>query len=184
MHSKIIFIILVTFIIGCSNKAEKQLFSIDRLYLGFTSYHAFLSEKKDSAKYFPPPAPPFTEEIANNNIIEAVDGRIFFYSFPRKEPLCGYMTEGGKYVFEAYLPDLERLSFKSLILVDANNIDSIIQQITTGEKPHCLSIGLQQDSSTNVTLVNLTTRLYRNSVNNVWKVRKIDRREQALLSQS
>lgn len=54
-------------------------------------------------------------------------------------------------------------------------------QIINSVKPIYISFGLQEDTSTNKVLTNIITGLYRNSINNVWKVRGIDKREEQLL---
>jgi len=127
--------------------------------------------------------PPFEEEIANNNLIESEDGKIYFYSFPKKQPLCGYMTENGKYKFELYLPDLDTLKANELQLLDTNNLESFLQRIINSDKPVYLAIGLQKEKSTNKVLIEIINKLYKNSQNNVWKIRYLTSKEKELLKQ-
>lgn len=127
--NQINFILLIALlVVSCSADKTVKPFSISKLYIGLSNAEAFIQDKGDSSRYLPPP--PFTEEIANNNILEARSGKIYFYSFPKKAPLCGYMMENEKSSFEPYKSDLDSLKPADLILVDYNNIESVIKQIT------------------------------------------------------
>ena len=181
MNPRNFILLIILLVVSCSADKTRKPFSISKLYIGLSNAEAFIQDKGDSARYLPPP--PFTEEIANNTILEARSGKVYFYSFPKKAPLCGYMMENEKNNFELYKSDLDSLKPADLILVDDNNIESVIKQITKSSKPTFVVIGLQSDSSANEILTKLTTSLYRNSKNNVWKIRHINKKESEVLGE-
>jgi len=177
------FLLLFLTFTSCKFDKSDKSFSINELNIGLSYLDILKADKKDSVQYYPPPPPPFEEEIANNNLIESEDGKIYFYSFPKKQPLCGYMTENGKYKFELYLPDLDTLKANELQLLDTNNLESFLQRIINSDKPVYLAIGLQKEKSTNKVLIEIINKLYKNSQNNVWKIRYLTSKEKELLKQ-
>ena len=119
-----------------------------------------------------PPPPPFEGDIANNAFIEGKSGKVYFYYFPEKQKLCGFMTENGKYKLELYKTDLDSLKAKDLRLIEAKDIIEITNKITLTSKPSYISIGIENDSTSNPILTKIATRLYKFSNKSTWKVRK------------
>ena len=183
MNYKIILFLLLSISISCNTERTEKIFSFNELYVGLNSFEVFKMHKKDSLKYIPPPSPVFDQEIANNNIIESNDGRIYLYSFPMKERGCGGVRDGDEHVVEWFMSNLDTLKPNNLKLLNSNNIDSVIQQLGTNKDGIFASIGIQSDSTDNELLIKLANLLYHHSVKNVWKVRRINNKEKALLKQ-
>jgi hypothetical protein len=181
-HTEYFIVFLLAFT-SCNFGKSEKLFSIKELYIGLSNLDVFKADKGDSVKYLSPPPPPFEGEIANNNIIESPNGKVYFYSFPTKQPLCGHMTENGKFKFELYLSDLDTLKANELQLIDTSNLEKALQSIIFSNKPVYLAIGLQKDTCQNKILVSIINKLYKNSPNNVWKIRKVLNKEKELLMQ-
>lgn len=179
---RILLLFILTLAAGCKDKKPDSAFSFNELQIGLTSYDAFKEEKKDSLAFVAPPTPPFGEIIANNNIIESTDGKVYFYAFKKKEPVCGFMTYGGKYTFEIYKQNLDTLNAHNLQLVDEGNLNDILNKITKSEKPVAISVGLQHQKSDNKIILQLVSKLYQNTYNNVWKVRELQPKERELLA--
>jgi len=166
-------------------KAEKK-FALNALYTGLNNFEAFKLDKRDSLKFIPPPPPPFQEEIGVNNIIENLDGRIYLYSFSLKNVARSCIREDDyeESVYEIFMDDLDTLQARNLKELTYDNIDSIIAQFHFAKEMGIfVSIGLQNDSTSNQLLVNFVNKLYHDSKNNVWKVRRINNKEEKLLNQ-
>jgi len=181
MNYKTIIIILTFCAIGGCRRttSEKRPAGLDKIYVGLNAPELYKQEKKDSFKYLSPPPPPPKENIANNAFIESKDGRVFFYTFPKRPPLCGYVLQDD--TVELYQQDLDTLTLQGLTLVDSTNFGSIVELIIAEEQPVFIAIGIQQDTSTNQMLSRIVDTLYHNSHNNIWKVRKTNATEDTLL---
>ena len=177
---------LVLFLIGigsCKSDIKEEQYFIKELHVGYSNIDAFKEDKKDSFFYLQPPPPPFEGDIANNAFIEGKSGKVYFYYFPEKQKLCGFMTENGKYKLELYKTDLDSLKAKDLRLIEAKDIIEITNKITLTSKPSYISIGIENDSTSNPILTKIATRLYKFSNKSTWKVRKLNNKEIELVNE-
>ena len=93
------------------------------------------------------------------------------------------MTENGKYKLELYKTDLDSLKAKDLRLIEAKDIIEITNKITLTSKPSYISIGIENDSTSNPILTKIATRLYKFSNKSTWKVRKLNNKEIELVNE-
>lgn len=184
MNFRVLLFFSVSIFIGCKIDKPKKQFTISKLYIGFNNLEAFRDEKKDSLKFIPPPPPPLGQEIANNNIIEDKDGKVYFYSFPMKYTFRGCIQENERdFAYELFMEDLDTLQSKNMQTLHPQNLSSLMLQLSNNKEKILMSIGIQKDSTTNELLLKITNLLYQNSAYNIWKVRRISHKEQNLLNQ-
>jgi hypothetical protein len=162
--------LLSILLINCVSTPERSPFKIKELTNGFNSLEAYKLQKQDSFESLPPIPPPLTEAVIPNNVIEAKDGRVYFYTFARRQNLCGYLMEGVAETYSPYTLDLDTLSAKSLILLDTSNMDELIQKIPRENREWLgVSIGISKVKSTNAVLLYFVNKLYQNPHKNVWQ---------------
>lgn len=184
MKTKILtYTVFIGLIIAACN-SEPKFYTIKQVYPGFTNLHAEHQDSitpQDSAHQRMPPV--MDADILDKNIIEAPDGKVYAYFFPKKSiMLCGFMNEGGKYKTEIYRPDLDSLKPSQLTLIDSNNCVTIAKRLITGEAHNHVSIGIQHDSSKNPILLDLVNKMYSNSYTTSWRVRKTLPKENEVLN--
>lgn len=175
-------LLIILALSGCNeHKSLVEPFSIKELHPGLTQLDIYRINEKDTS-YDNPPPPPMKETLTFNNIIEAKDGRVYYYSFPAKL-LCGYMMEGNP--AEWGLHDLDTMTVAGLHLVDSASINKVIQEISGNSiqnRSVPLIIGIQGVSSENKVLLQLINTFYKNIPKAVWKVRELNNKEKQLLN--
>lgn len=168
---------------GCNSTIETN-GKIEKLTVGLNHYEIFKLDKKDSLEFIPPPPPPFLGNISNVNVFESGHKRVYFYVFKSKEMICGYVGENEEYNFEVYNSELKDLRSDFVKELDRKNMDSFVYYTlrsgSTTLKP-MFSIGIIADTSENDLLLELVNKLYQNSYNNVWKIRRVNKKENSLL---
>ena len=167
--------------IGCQHRGKKKPFAITALQVGQSSYSIYEAANKDHITGRQLPIPPFRESVVNNGFLEHPSGKIYFYSFQRRQSIFGYGA--GTEMIEAFLTDLDSLQAKKLILVDTNNLPRLVKTSAGPKEVVAISIGIQNNKSRNKVLLHLANRFYQYPTTHVWKVRSLLLQEIKLLAQ-